>query len=407
MNESKRLANIINYYINDKDLLGHLVRENKTITEIKDNISEVIKYFIMTRDTELNLDIEDIVGRSLAIQNRSEGYYKGDKFIKYEYDINKIKENTNVNGFVTHSFNAYIKNKVKQKGLRNDKTKDRQLGEDLLYLESKVGRNNYLNNQDFSNPSEIYIAAPGQASVHYATNMNPERLYLGPLSQERDSALPIKVGESKKDYLMRVALSKAEEQSKEQSADIVKIYKRVIDKLANDEACIGLIPMKSNKYEIQVAYSSGHPENRKYTTLEQYYSQMALNGLFLSNSFGNSGQLNDGVTVGKTIPGKEIGIIDVPDEYTIMQRIAKEKGLENGTYIDYFDGREVDNCHSKNSEEQAKDEGTFWEKIVKQANIGTRTGMINSVAKDIKSWFKDKIKYKKVEKDNVDEEISK
>ena len=191
------------------------------------------------------------------------------------------------------------------------------------------------------------------------------------------------------------------------TSNIVKIYKRVIDKLANDEACIGLIPMKSNKYEISVAYSSGKPENRKYTTLEQYYSQMALNGLYLSNSFGNSGQLNDGVTVGKTIPGKEIGIIDVPDEYTITQRVAKEKGLENGTYIDYFDGREVDNCHSKNSEEQAKDEGTFLEKIVKQANIGTRTGMINSVAKDIKSWFKDKIKYKKVEKDNVDEEISK
>ena len=199
---------------------------------------------------------------------------------------------------------------------------------------------------------------------------------------------------------MRVALSKAEEQSKEQSADIVKIYKRVIDKLANDEACIGLIPMKSNKYEIQVAYSSGHPENRKYTTLEEYYSQMALNGLFLSNSFGNSGQLNDGVTVGKTIPGKEIGIIDVPDEYTIMQRIAKEKGLENGTYIDYFTGQEIDNCKSKNSEEQVKDEGTFLEKIVKQANIATRTGVINSVAKNIKLWFKDKIKYKKKKTSN-------
>lgn len=83
MNESKRVADIINYYINDNNLLENLVKQNKTLIEIKNDISEVIKYFIMTRDTELNLDIEDVIGRSLAIQNRRDGYYKGNEFIKY------------------------------------------------------------------------------------------------------------------------------------------------------------------------------------------------------------------------------------------------------------------------------------------------------------------------------------
>ncbi|MGN1297839.1 MAG: hypothetical protein ACI4VH_05400 [Clostridia bacterium] len=403
MNESKRVADIINYYINDNNLLENLVKQNKTLMEIKNDISEVIKYFIMTRDTELNLDIEDIIGRSLAIQNRRDGYYKENEFIKYEYDIKKIKENTNVNGFVTHSFNAYIKNKVKQKGLRNDNTKDKQLGEDLLYLESKIGRNKYLDNQDYSNSNEIYIAAPGQASVHYATNMNPERLYLGPLSQERNSALPIKIGESKNSYLMRVAMKKAQQCPEAEQIDVIKCFKRVIDKLANDTACIGLIPMKSDNYEMQVAYSSGDPENRKYTTLEQYYSPMALNGLYLSNSFGNSGQLNDGVTTGKTIPGKDIGIIDVPDEYTIVQMIAKEKGLEFGTYIDYFTGQKIDNYQSKSSDNSQKDEGTFLDKMIKQTNLRTRTGMLNITAREIKSSFRDRAK----QKDSMNEEISK
>ena len=405
MNESKRIANIINYYINDKDLLGELVKKNKTIIEIKNDISEVIKYFIMTRDTELNLDIDDIIGRSLAIQNKQQGYYRGNDFIKYEYNMNEIKENTNTNGFVTHSFNAYIKGKVKQKGLRNDKTNDKQLSEDLLFLESKVGRNKYLDNQNYTNSKEIYIAAPGQASVHYATNMNPERLYLGPLSQERDSALPIKVGENKKDYLMRVALEKTMQLPKTEYSEVMNCFKRVIDKLANDQACIALIPIKSKNYELQVAYSAGKPENRKYTTIDNYYSQMALNGLYLSNSFGNSGQLNDGVTVGKTIPGKEIGIIDVPDEYVILQKIAKEKGLEQGSYIDYFTGQKVDYDHSNNLENSKNNDESFLKRIVNYSNSITRTGMLNRVAKDIKTLFKDRISHKNNEKSS-DKDIS-
>lgn len=400
MNESKKVANIINHYINDKDLLGELVKKNKTIIEIKNDIAEIIKYFIMTRDTELDLDIDDIIGRSLAIQNKQQGYYKGTDFIKYEYNMNEIKENTNINGFVTHSFNAYIRDKVKQKGLRNNKTKDKQLSEDLLFLESKIGRNKYLDNQNYTNLNEIYIAAPGQASVHYATNMNPERLYLGPLSQERESALPIKVGESKKDYLMRVALEKTKQLPKTDYVDVMNCFKRVIDKLANDQACIGLIPIKSKNYELQAAYSSENPENRKYTTVDNYYSPMALNGLYLSNSFGNSGQLNDGVTVGKTIPGKDIGIVDVPDEYVIMQKIAKEKGLKQGTYIDYFTGHEVDYYQSNNLESSQNNDNSFLKRIINYSNSRTRTGMLNKITREIKTSFIDKIKHKKKEKNS-------
>ena len=298
----------------------------------------------MTRDNNVNLDIEDIVGRSRAIQYGRNGYYKNGNFVEYNYDKEKIIDNSSTNGFVTHSFNSYIKNKVRKNGLRNSKSKDEQLSRDLEYLESKIGRNQFLDNQEASNPNEIYIAAPGQASVHYATNMNPERLYLGPLAQERETALPIMVGESKKEYLMRVAEKKTLDNcSPEEYKSVLQAYKRVIDKLANDTACIGLIPIRNSKYQMKIAYSSGRPENRKYCEPSQYYSPMAHNGLFLSSSFGNSGQLNDGVTVGETIPGSEIGIIDVMDEFYIKQIIAKEKGIKEGEYIDYFSGEKTDN----------------------------------------------------------------
>ena len=350
MNESKLVSKTINSYLNRKEIREQLFKGAVSVNQVKDNIGEILKYYVLTRDTDTTLDLKDVVGRSRAIQSGGNGYYKGDKFVEYSYDKDFVKENASSNGFVTHSFNSYIKNKVKRSGLRNGKTKDEKLSKDLEFLESKVGKSQYLENQQASNPNEIYIAAPGQASVHYATNMNPERLYLGPLSQERESALPIRVGESKKDYLMRVAHKKAIENCSPEDYDsVMKAYSRVIEKLANDTACIALIPMKSSRYDLKVAYSAGNPEDRKYTSPEVYYSPMAHTGLFLSNDFGNCGQLNDGVTVGDTIPGSEIGIIDVLDEFTMKQILAREKGLKEGEYIDYFSGEKVSDYREENA----------------------------------------------------------
>ena len=344
MNQSKKVAKSINSYLKRKDIQDQLYTEAVNINQVKDYIGEIIKYYVLTRDTDITLDLKDVVERSRAIQSLSDGYFKDDKFVEYSYDKEEVRQNATSNGFVTHSFNSYIKNKVKRYGLRNSKTRDEELSKDLEYLETKLGESVFLKNQEVSNPKEIYIAAPGQASVHYATNMNPERLYLGPLFQYRHSAIPIRIGENKKDYLMKVAYKKAKVNCPTEDFEtVIESYRNVIDKLANPTACIALIPIESSKYDLKIAYSAGNPQERKYTSPERYYSSMATNGLFLSNEFGNCGQLNDGVTVGETIPGTEIGIIELMDEFEMKQAFARKRGLKEGDYIDYFTGEEVVN----------------------------------------------------------------
>ena len=135
----------------------------------------------------------------------------------------------------------------------------------------------------------------------------------------------LEIGESKKEYCMRIA---REETSRLYAGTsdydkIISAYERVFDKLINDTACIALIPTKSKKYELNIAYPSQKDiSKRQYATPQEYYGGTSKQ-LFVSDRMGGSGQLNDGVTVGGVIPENEIGIIEVPDEFTIVQTLRK------------------------------------------------------------------------------------
>lgn len=135
----------------------------------------------------------------------------------------------------------------------------------------------------------------------------------------------LEIGESKKEYCMRIA---REETGRLYAGTsdydkIISAYERVFDILINDTACIALIPTKSKKYELNIAYPSQKDiSKRQYATPQEYYGGTSKM-LFVSERMGGSGQLNDGVTVGGVIPGNEIGIIEVPDEFTIVQTLRK------------------------------------------------------------------------------------
>jgi len=123
MKESKKVAQIINLYLNRKETFNQLYKSEMTVEKVKEYIGEIIKYYIMTRDDDIDIDLDDIIGRSIAIQRNAKGYTKNGKYIEYNYNIDEIKENTNENGFVTHSFNSYLEEKVRKNGLRTSKNK--------------------------------------------------------------------------------------------------------------------------------------------------------------------------------------------------------------------------------------------------------------------------------------------
>jgi hypothetical protein len=221
----------------------------KDIESFNDIMGIVLTYYIVTRDPKIRSfsEIASIWYKSLyepgVIRNQKKG-----ETLEQVLERNIITE-----GFVTHSANGYNAKKIKKFGLGDKRIYDSKLAKDIMFLEEKVEKSKYLSGQSNVN-SEIYYTSPGANSFHYACSFSPERLFLGPLRQERNSALPIIIGETKEEYMMRVAERKTSllYEGKEKK-EVLEAYKRVIMKLCTKPPVIIFIPIKSKKFQLKAS----------------------------------------------------------------------------------------------------------------------------------------------------------
>lgn len=261
-----------------------------------------------------------------------------------------IYKNCIEDGFVTHAFNGSNLKDVKKHGLGSKNNYDPQITADMELLESKFGKSKFLEKQKNST-DEIYYSAPGKKSMHYATLGSPERLYLGPLNQEPDEALPVEIGETKSEYMMKVIQNKIQKHGYEgeEKTQIEQSASRVIKKFCTEKPVIALVPIKSKKYQLYSNISS-------YKNSEVSLTEHLRENDFLAEPGRTSGSKHpldffpesadpthepgnvDDLVTRSQVPAKEISFIRVPDSFEIIQQIAIARGMKKGEKIDYFTG---------------------------------------------------------------------
>ncbi len=174
-------------------------------------------------------------------------------------------------------------------------------------------------------------------------NYSPERIYLGLLSQYTE-VLPIIVGESKTDYYKRVVLSKIPD-----GENIpIDIIDEVISHYLKDPPIICFFPIFSSNYTI-TPYLDSFGVHKIENVSEYITSRVSKPNDFFTKSptLPEVNGLDNLFMLNTNIPAEDIGIVQVPSHYDLVQMIARKKGANNGEFASYVDGSILDSVTLK------------------------------------------------------------
>lgn len=313
--------------INNPDFLMNLLSiSNDDINSFINNIGKIFSYYIMTNDTREIISPEEIIMLYDDINDKE--FSPKDSI---DYLVN--------NCIFTHSCNGTDLEQIKRNGLGVPIEYDKDVSDALLFLESKANMDNsYISLQSGRN-DEVYFTSPGATTFNYAIDCSPERLFYGILHQNAENALPIKVGESKKEYYRRVLYSKFD------ITDDNTLYcvEKVLDGFFSKENGVVCFPVKSiidhDVYRILIRDSDRYhiknllsfivdkckDENNNFR-IQNFFCQEA-------ESDENSNKLDNLIFINKVIPPEMLSVITVPDRFELLQMVAMKNGMSE---IPYF-----------------------------------------------------------------------
>lgn len=196
---------------------------------------------------------------------------------------------------------------------------------------------------------------PGAKTIHYSI-FTPERLYQGPINSYLFKDFPIVIGETKKDYLMRIIKYRMKNSTNKRISDeeILILADIILDYYSKNNPCIAFIDINNIKniptYEEMYNY-------RRSDAFYEFYNAMLLNEyelkyVFLTELCDQIEMFNRGnyVTLSSFINKESISLVDFPDWYNLRQAFLKRVGIPDGTLVSYSD------CSKLNSLDEISDD---------------------------------------------------
>lgn len=261
-----------------------------------------------------------------------------------------------INGYLTHSFPGAEKEYIQDYGFdyfdklpKSKKNKLQIVRDELVKLESALGRCSYLKERHHKNNKkivnkELFMTFPGAKTIFYS-QFAPERLYKGPIDCSLFERFPLVVGESKKEYLMRIIDYETNIRnyntgymSKE---EILQAANLVLNHYCEASSCISFIGIKDiiNIPIYEKNYGQG------FNRFNAYYEMMESGNYRIKDFFTNYMNdepefcdIGDLVTLSSLIDKKSISLVDFPDWYNLRQAFLKRIGVPEGSLVRY------DNC---------------------------------------------------------------
>lgn len=346
MEKDNEVITTINSIFNDENFLltAAISKKGFDNDQLCEILTIVLNYYITTRDTSQNITVEEL----------KDNYQKLNNHHLTEQQLDNII----TNGFLTHSFCGVERKYISKYGFdywdkisESERMKLLHIRNCLKRLEYEVGKNPYLTYRESDNlpeivEKEVFMTFPGSKTIHYS-QYAPERLYLGPIGMSSFSNFPMIAGESKKDYLTRILKYKIETCTYNIDQDeLLEVAKSVIDYYTQKQNCISFINIKDiiNKPIYTIFYENGDDDH-----LKKYCKAISSNIFYAHQVFTKfpndraEGLLDIGnlVILSTDIPVDSLSFADFPNLYDLKQKYLKQKGISEGTLIEYETCQEI------------------------------------------------------------------
>lgn len=362
------IAEYLSRVMNDRKFLESALenKENKILfskifrTAIIEKLAIVLNYYLISNDKTTDYTFDDILSKYQDLISSID-----------EIELRKVIEGS----CFTHSFNGNEKKYIEKYGFDYiSKLSDEELNElnemrkRLNYLTKRYGENYYIEeakflrwkrNIDEPSSEEFFFCTPGRNSIQYALEQSPERLYNGILRKNR---VPMIVGESKKNYLIRCLKKKVYPEEYEIVEQVINDYCSYppyialleYEKMKNVPTSVTVFDKNSSHSVGEIVERLEPMEVRDYfpTTITQRPSIDFL------KKHGPS-YLSNMVTLVEFVPKTDCSLIKMPDIYGIMQMYARKKGLQVGQVFDCETGEFIKNLsltELKNLQHQLEEE---------------------------------------------------
>lgn len=341
--------NQIQVLINNKEFMKKLLDySGNDIDNMCICLGDIMIYYALSNDSKLDYTIEELLSKRAEIGL---------------FSIDEIKEK----GFFTHSCNGNIIEMIRKNGLGSDLNFNEELYSSVFRLEQKLNTTGTYTKQQSGKKDEVYFTSAGATSFGYACNFAPERLFLGILRQEYDNSIPIRVGESKKDYYRKVIYQKFGENLTD---DIMKDIETVIDGYFSDSNYIVSFPVDEVISSDNI-YFEFVGENKRINLEDHIQANSGYIDFFTSRigSNSNSNDMDNLVMINTVVPPEKLRFLRVPDRFDLIQLIALNKGLQQGEKIDYFTFDRVEEKSIQESETQIVEDITDKKEEAKKNKI--------------------------------------
>lgn len=347
MVKKDNVAETIETVFNDEKFLLEILDHDNYFNDehLYEVLAITLDYYLATRNPSRNLSPKEI---EIEFAKLNHGTMSNQQ-------IEMIIDN----GFLTHSFNGIVQDYIARYGFdyinkisREERKKLLHVREGLNRLESEIGKNHFQIYREEENEieiveNELFISVPGTKTIHYCTSA-PERLYLGPVGADSFSYFPMIIGESKKEYLMRILKFRIEKMTRNINQDeLLEVAEQVINYYTKTSSSIAFIPHKDviDKKIYSTYYGNGDGDNYKRfcerMRNEKYYVSHAFT-IQPRDIYEEPEDIGNLVILANEVPIDNLTFSKFPDMYDLRQKYAKEKGIEEGTIVDYYSCKKIE-----------------------------------------------------------------
>jgi len=191
-----------------------------------------------------------------------------DKDTSYSYDELMDKYYTMINSgkevieqrYYFQAFNGGCEKTYKKNGLDDISDLDPKVIEAMEFLENELGKTQHPVGGMSEDQFCSFLTTDIEMLMRYALSYSPERLWYGPLGIKEDCKPPIIIGESKKDYMLRILESRIIGKTPEQRDEILRAGNIVCEEYGTKRPRIAIIPESEIK-DYKANYSGIKSEN--------------------------------------------------------------------------------------------------------------------------------------------------
>ena len=346
----KRSKNIQKAF-NSNSLILKMLQDIDSTEQLNYWMSIIFSYYLCSFDKKNNYTLDELMDKNNKLMESA--YKTGKSIIEQRYYF--------------QAFNGCYEETFKKNGLDDISNLDFKVKEAFELLEKELGRTRYGPLGGESNDQFCSFITPDPYMViRYALSYSPERLWFGPLdSGFIDKRPPIKIGESKTDYMMRIIESKIQGRNIEERNKILEAGKVVCEEFGSKRPRIAIIPEDGIK-DFFANYGGIRTEYDK--KIEELAQEENYSWTYDLKSGANFGAEN-GIAVFGKITGDKFLTITIPDAFELIQMFAIERGAKLGDLVDSKTGKIISRSKENNILPAKKDEGLLQKAINKIKQI--------------------------------------